>query len=77
MMTEKTDYQMGPASFKKLVKRVDGLENLTLTKLFKKLEPNKESMKIQYGGVLVSFNPYNHEEIRLVKQILDHFNEGA
>jgi len=72
-MVKEADYQLGPAPFKKLVKRVNALENLTLTKLFKNLDPAKDSMKIQYGGVLISFNPYNYEEIRVVKRFLDHF----
>lgn len=72
-MSDKNDYQLGPAPFKKLVKRVDALENITLTKLFKNLDPTEDSMKIQYGGVLISFNPYNKDEIKVVKRFLDHF----
>ncbi|MBA7490018.1 hypothetical protein ES702_00552 [subsurface metagenome] len=63
---------LGPAAFKKLVKQVAALENITLTKLFKKIKPSDDSMKIQYGGVLIAFNPYNDEEIKVVKQFFDH-----
>lgn len=63
---------LGPANFKKLVKRVDALENITITKLFKSLQPSPESFKIQCGGVLVSFNPKKLEEVQIVKQFLEH-----
>jgi len=75
-MTKKYDYQLGSASFKKLVKRVDALENITLTKLFKKIEPLEGSLKIQLGTVVISFNPDNQEELALIKKVINHFYEG-
>jgi len=64
---------MCPANFTKLVKRVNALEKITLTKLFRNVEPFPDSFRIQYGGVLVAFNPDNKEELKFVKRALDQF----
>ena len=71
---------MCPTNFKKLVKRFDALvkrvnalENITLTKLFRNIEPSTDSLKIQYGDVLLAFNPNNKEELKFVNRFFDQF----